>query len=266
MIAHPPEGTFGSPAAAALVVGAAVTVVWFRGRSQRSRRRAWLTASGLVVLALAIGWPLGPVVGYSQPAAGLQHVALLVVAPALLCAGRAGTTILQAARELGLIGHRRRPRPAPPWRGREAAALVAAGALHAAVLTFWHLPPVFEAAGDRSPVLAVAEQATMVVAGLVLLGAWTGLARRAPRAAAGVTAVTAANGAAVTVMLTIGVSPVAGMLVGTVIGSTYAVLAVVTLRCPHATALLPEPARWRFHRLAVWRGLSARSTGVPGRA
>ena len=62
MIAHPPEGTFGSPAAAALVVGAAVTVVWFRGRSQRSRRRAWLTASGLVVSALAIGWPLGPVV------------------------------------------------------------------------------------------------------------------------------------------------------------------------------------------------------------
>lgn len=266
MIAHPPEGTLGSPPAAALVVGAAVTVVWFRGRSQRSRRRAWLTASGLVVLALAIGWPLAPVVGHSHASAGLQHVALLVVAPALLCAGRAGTTIVETARELGLLGHPRGRCRVPPWRGREATALVAAGALHAAVLTFWHLPPVFEAAGDPSPALAVAEQATMILAGLVLLGAWTGLARRTPRAAAGVAGLTAANGVAVTVLITVGVSPVAGLLIGTVIGSTYAVLAVVTLHCPHATALLPEPDRWRFRRLAAWRGLSARSARVPGRA
>lgn len=266
MIAHPPEGTLGSPAAAALVLGAAAVVVWFRGRSQRSRRRAWLTASGLVALALALGWPLEPVVGHSHAAVGLQHIALLVVAPALLCAGRAGTTILDTARELGLLAPRRGRRWVPPWRGREAAALVAAGALHAAVLTFWHLPPVFEAAGDPSPALAVAEQVTMVLAGLALLGAWTGLARRAPRPAAGVAAVTAANGAAVTVLITIGISPVAGLLIGTVIGSTYAVLAVVTLHCPHATALLPEPDRWRLRRLAAWRGLSARSARVPGRA
>ena len=264
MIAHPPEGTFGSPVAAVLVAGAALTVVWFRGRSQRSRRRAWLTAAGLVVLALAIGWPLP--VDRSPVAAGLQHIVLLVAAPALLCAGRAGRTLADTGRELGLLAHRRGPRQISVWRGREARALMAAGALHAVVFTFWHLPPVFEAAGDPSPALAVAEQATMVFAGVALLGAWTGLARRVPRVTAGVAAVTAANGAAVIVLTTVGLSPVAGLLVGTVIGATYAVLAVVTLRCPDATALLPEPDRWRLRRLSAWRGLSGRSAGVPGRA
>src|SRR5690606_12955569 len=170
------------------------------------------------------------------------------------------------ARELGLLGHPRRPRRSAWWRGRETAVLVGASAVHAVVLTLWHLPAVFAATADDLPgVVAIGEHATMVAAGTALFAAWTSGAGRAPRAAAVATTVAALNGAAVTVLLAVGGLPAAGVVIGAVVGSTYAALAVLTLDCPHATALLPDPTRGTtFRRQPLSRGLTSRPVRVPG--
>lgn len=246
MIAHLPGGPLALVAATTLLLAPAALVGAFPGRTRRSRRRAALTAAGFATLAVAISSPIETIAERSFSGHMLQHLLILVVAPALLCGGRAMATIAATGGRLGVRSRRGRWLRHLRLRrdGNEAAVLIAATVSHAAVLTFWHLPAMFERAVAEPAVHAV-EHATMFAAGVSLFGAWAVLARRAPFGALAASFATAVHGAALGALITFASRPVyavaaggtatlgdqqvAGLLMWVPTGVVYTALAMATL-------------------------------------
>ena len=130
--------------------------------------------------------------------------------------------------------------------------LATAAVLHALVLTFWHLPSVFESAVDN-PLVHAVEHASMLTAGLALFAAWGMFARRAPVPAFAATFATAVHGAAVGALITFAARPVyavadgtaslgdqqlAGLLMWIPTGLVYVVLAALVV---WRSAIPPHP-------------------------
>lgn len=255
MIAHLPGGAAVGAVISACLLGAAVSVLVFPGESRRARRRAWLTAGGVASLGVAVSAPVEALADRTFSAHMLQHLVLMVVAPAMLVAGRAMSTLLATGRQIGVVparrsGLARRCRAAAIDRG--AVLLATAAVLHALVLTFWHLPSVFESAVDN-PLVHAVEHASMLTAGLALFAAWGMFARRAPVPAFAATFATAVHGAAVGALITFAARPVyavadgtaslgdqqlAGLLMWIPTGLVYVVLAALVV---WRSAIPPRP-------------------------
>jgi putative membrane protein len=92
---------------------------------------------GMVVLVLALVWPLDALGGWSLAAHMAQHMLLLALAPPLLLAGRPWAVVVQA---LPARLSRALHRAGGPASRALLPALVAASVLHAAVMLLWHLP------------------------------------------------------------------------------------------------------------------------------
>lgn len=204
MIAHIGGGPLVAALATVALIGTAMVVLWFQGPVRRLRRRARLSAGGLLVLAAAVSGPAEMAAERTFTAHMAQHLAILVVAPALLAAGRAAQTIAATAHRLGLVDARR-----PSWLGRwrvvqmhHATAMLATATIaHALALSVWHLPAVFATAVEQ-PVAHGIEHASMFAVGLALFVTYRNRARRAPVAAFAATFATAVHGAALGALIT----------------------------------------------------------------
>lgn len=157
-------------AAGAYLVGA--ERLWRRaGRGRVVRRThvaAWL--AGLAVAGVAAAPPAERLAAALAWVHMVQHLALVLVAPALLAAARPSLPLVWS---LPPHVRRRLPRVRPPV----AVVLVLAWTAHLGVLLVWHVPGAYEAALG-SPLLHALEHASMLAAGGVL---WHALLRPSPR-------------------------------------------------------------------------------------
>jgi putative membrane protein len=135
--------------------------------------RRWAFGAGVLVVVTALLPVTDPVVDRSFPLHMVQHMVLLFVAAPLLALGAPGLPFLL------LVPRAWRPRfgavrgAGPVRRLRAAAALPAVGVLvYSAIVLFWHLPAVYEAA-LRSAAVHIAEHACFLLAGWLL---WAPLA------------------------------------------------------------------------------------------
>jgi putative membrane protein len=147
------QWTPAPPLATLAAAGLAYALGVRRTRRWPARRSACF-AAGLLVLAVALASGVDVWADRLQSVHMVQHMLLLLVAPALLCAGAPVSLALRALR--------------PPPRRRLAAALrhvhPAAGfAALAGTLLAVHLTPLYEARG----VLHDAEHVALVTAGLL---------------------------------------------------------------------------------------------------
>lgn len=133
--------------------------------SPRDSARSLAFFGGLVLLAVALVWPLDAWAGQSFAAHMAQHMVLLAVAPPLLVIGRPGATWLR-----GLPARLRRPLVRPrhwpgvaAWR-RATASVGFTGTLHAAALWGWHIPALFELA-LRNDAVHWLEHVTLLASG-----------------------------------------------------------------------------------------------------
>lgn len=259
MIGHLPGGPITTSIGTAALLTPALLLAWWSPPSRPARRRYWLTAGGLATLALAISAPAESLAERTFTAHMLQHLLLLVVAPALLCGGHALTTVTGAANRWGVV-RVDRIAMVRRWhrieRGREVALLWAAAAGHLVVVTVWHVPAVFAAAVGSSVVHAI-EHVTMLVAGLALFAAWGAFAERAPVATFAASFATAVHGAAVGALITFAATPVfdvadgtttlrdqqlAGLLMWIPTGLVYTALAIVVVW--RAASVSSAPGAW----------------------
>ena len=107
MIAHIPGGAYVASVMSALLLAVAFVLVIVPRGSRRLRRRARMTAWGLCTLGLAVSPPAEVLAEATFSAHMLQHLAIMVIAPAALAFGRAWSTVLDAAHRLGLGPARR---------------------------------------------------------------------------------------------------------------------------------------------------------------
>ncbi len=149
------------------------------GLQPRDAARSTAFGAALLLLALALVWPLDAWSGVSFAAHMSQHMVLLALAPPLLLAGRPGATTLRA-----LPASWRRTAVVPlRWaivRALDGAAhsLPAMALLHGALIWIWHAPRVFEAA-LHSEALHALEHATLLAAGFLFWRALVGARRDA---------------------------------------------------------------------------------------
>lgn len=149
------------------------------GAAHGARALAFFAA--VLLLALALVWPLDAWAGTSFAAHMAQHMVLLALAPPLLVLARPGAAWLRA------LPRRWRPAFVSPryWPGaatwrRLAGSMAAAGLLHGVVLWGWHVPAAFEAA-LRHDVVHWLEHVTLLAAGVLY---WRTLLRARGAAAA----------------------------------------------------------------------------------
>jgi putative membrane protein len=135
--------------------------------------RRWAFGAGVLVVVGTLLPAIDPVVDASFPLHMVQHMVLLFVAAPLLALGAPGLPFLL------LVPRAWRPRfgavrgAGPVRRLRAAAALPAVGVLiYSAIVLFWHLPAVYDAA-LRSDAVHIAEHACFLLAGWLL---WAPLA------------------------------------------------------------------------------------------
>lgn len=131
-------------------------------------------AAAVLLLVLALVWPLDAWSGLSFAAHMGQHMVLLALAPPLLVLARPGTMVLRGLPPVlrrAALAPRRWPL-APAWR-RGANAIGTTGLLHALVLWGWHVPAAFELA-LRHEAVHWAEHATLLASGLLY---WRALLR-----------------------------------------------------------------------------------------
>jgi len=133
--------------------------------------RALAFVSGLAALCIAVVGPLHALGRFSLGAHMGQHMLLFAYAPLLLVLGRPGELWLQA-RAGASPGQW--PHPAQGLLASAASALVAATAVHSALMWFWHHPAAITTTlfDDRLQLLM---QASFVLSGLWF---WSALARR----------------------------------------------------------------------------------------
>ena len=150
--------------------------------ADRLRRRGWLFATGLFVLAAALVSPLHEAGERSFTAHMLEHELLMLVAAPLLVLSEPLAIMLWAfpqrgRRALGTIGTTR-PLQAI-WRAQTGP--VAATVMQAAALWLWHAPALFDRA-LASEGWHVAQHLSFMVAALLFWSAM--LSRRTPHALA----------------------------------------------------------------------------------
>lgn len=151
------------------------------GLGPRQAGRALAFSLGLVLLAIALIWPLDAWAERAFSAHMGQHMVLLVLAPPLLLAGRPLSVWLRAlpaAWRPGFVAWRDTVAP-PALRGWLARAGPASW-LHGAALWAWHAPWLFELA-LRNDLVHWLEHLTLLGSGLLF---WWVL-MRAPRQALG---------------------------------------------------------------------------------
>jgi cytochrome c oxidase assembly factor CtaG len=158
------EAVLGVPAAAALFTAAVLYGrAMRRGAPLRPRHSAAFLAGWLVV-AVALLPPLARSAAQSFALHMVQHELLIVVAPPLLILGRpfAALSATLPATALRIVAWPMRLSP------------LAAYGVHAAALWIWHVPPLFDAAHERSALHALQHASFFVSA---LLFWWTVLRR-----------------------------------------------------------------------------------------
>lgn len=171
-----PHAALDPVAVTALVILAGVSAAGTaRLRRQRGpgrglpRGRAASLLSALVLLWLALVWPLEPLAEASAAAHMTQHMLLILAVPPLFLVGRGGAVLLHGLpsglrRGTGAAVRRLRG----PWRvlGRPGTAFV----LHLTAVWMWHAPAAFEAA-LASWWVHLAEHLTLLVTAVLLWGA-----------------------------------------------------------------------------------------------
>lgn len=175
-----------SLAALVAVYARHVQVLWRDGRRGTGIGERQVVAFGAAVLALLVALvsPLDALGGALFVAHMLQHLLLILVAAPLLLAGRVQLALVAV---LPLDVRRRAGRRlARGFRRAGPLAIVAAVAVHVAVVLVWHLPPLYEAA-VRIEAVHVLEHATMLGSAVMF---WAAMGAGSPRpvAAAGLAA------------------------------------------------------------------------------
>lgn len=130
--------------------------------------------SAVLLLVLALVWPLDAWSGLSFAAHMGQHMVLLALAPPLLVLARPGAMVLRGlpqALQRAVLAPRRWPLAALSRRG--ANSIGATGLLHAAVLWGWHVPAAFELA-LRNEAVHWLEHVTLLASGMLY---WRALLR-----------------------------------------------------------------------------------------
>jgi cytochrome c oxidase assembly factor CtaG len=176
------------PGLALLLLAAAAVYLQGWRRLHRSRpsrfpaRRLVAFGSGLAVVAIAVASPLDAFGGLLLSLHMLQHLLLLVVAPALLLLG-APDAALEMGLPRALVRDAIAPlRSAPPVRavGRVLGRPDAGLAAMALAMWGWHVPAAYELA-LRSPAWHEVEHATFLAAGILfwfpVLRPWPGRPR-----------------------------------------------------------------------------------------
>lgn len=106
------------------------------------RAQAGFFFAGIGLLTMATVWPLDVYGSWSLAAHVAQHMLLLAVVPPLLVLGRP----MAAAAVLLPVSWSRSLRPGHRWSRQATANLIAATAVHCAVMWLWHLPAATSAA------------------------------------------------------------------------------------------------------------------------
>lgn len=178
---------------AALVYGAGVVR---RRRRDGDGRRAAAFAAAVVVLALALASPIEALSAELFSVHMTQHLLLMVVAAPLLALAAPWPVLLAGLPRRVARALARTRRPALRLTGRVSAAVLAAVALtaHLVTLVAFHLPGPYEAA-LRSGLLHAAEHAALLAGALALWVVVAGAGR--PRRAGHGTALLALLGAAI---------------------------------------------------------------------
>lgn len=130
--------------------------------------------SSILLLAIALVWPLDAWSGLSFAAHMGQHMVLLAVAPPLLLLGRPGPLVLRGlphAPRAWLLKPRRWP-GTRAWRAL-SGSLGLTAALHGLLLWGWHLPAAFELA-LRHEAVHWLEHVTLLGSGILF---WRALLR-----------------------------------------------------------------------------------------
>lgn len=146
------------------VVAVVYAIGLTRERAPRGHRLAgW---GGIVALAFALGPPLDGWAATSLAAHMVQHVVLLAIAPPLMVIGRVAETVPLAgspttqARIAGAVGDISRRLGRVPMVLWTAIAL----GLQTVALGLWHVPAIYDAAAERTP-LHAAEHLTFLLTG-----------------------------------------------------------------------------------------------------
>jgi len=259
----------GEAHATALVSGlviAVAVVLALTTAPGRWRRREALTAAGLAVCAVAISPPVEVAAERTFAGHMAQHLLLLFAAPALLALGFGGTTLMR--RLVRWLPRRHRTTVVEVgrrwhglWRERDDLALAVAVAVNIAVVTLWHVPPLF-AAAVQYPLVHGLEHVLFLTAGLALFTTLRATAARSPLSTAAATFAATLHGTALGALITFAVSPIyevaardgpaeladqqlAGVLMWVPGGLVYAGLTVRAVWLVAADGVRPRPSpRW----------------------
>lgn len=228
----------------------------------RWRRRELLTAAGIAVCAVAISPPVELAAERTFAGHMVQHLLLLFAAPALLALGCSGTTLvrrlrrwLPPRRRALVVGVQRR------WhrlrRERDDLALAFAVAANLAIVTLWHVPPLF-AAAVHNPFVHGLEHVLFLAAGLAVFTTVRVTVARSPLPTAAAAFAVTLHGTALGALITFAVTPiyevahrdgaaeladqqVAGVLMWVPGGLVYAALALRAVWHVAGGAVRPQP-------------------------
>lgn len=127
-----------------------VSLIYARGIRRTGREPTWRVAcfgGGMLVLFLALVWPLDALAGRSFSAHMGQHMLLMILAPPLLLLARPLPPLLRAAPVLA-----RPTRWARRSRWKVLAQPNTAFVLHGIVIWLWHVPQPYTLALENEPV------------------------------------------------------------------------------------------------------------------